>query len=93
MIAKTQAVFIEIVFEPTVVPKEFATSFAPTAKARMKAIINDATTIFAALNKILEKFFDFFKSIKFGKKIIFIIKELTEAKSTDQKNRVAGLAL
>jgi hypothetical protein len=51
MIARTHAVFIEIVFEPTVVPKEFATSFAPTAKARMKAIINAATTRFAALKE------------------------------------------
>ena len=32
-------------FEPTAVPKEFATSFAPTAKARIKAKIKAKTAI------------------------------------------------
>ena len=35
--AKIKACFIVKTFEPTAVPNEFATSFAPTAKASIKA--------------------------------------------------------
>ena len=44
IVAKIQAVLIEIVSAPTVVPNEFATSFAPTAKARKNAIMNEIIT-------------------------------------------------
>ena len=43
-VARIQAVRIEIVFAPTVVPKEFATSFAPMAQARKNAMQNEITT-------------------------------------------------
>lgn len=44
MVANIQAVLMEMVFAPTVVPNELATSFAPTANARKKAIMKDITT-------------------------------------------------
>ena len=43
-VARIQAVRIEIVLAPTVVPKEFATSLAPMAQARKNAMQNEITT-------------------------------------------------
>ena len=48
-VANTQAVLSDIVFAPTVVPNEFATSLAPIANARKKAMTNEDTTYPAVL--------------------------------------------
>ena len=45
MLAKMHAVRKERALEPTLVPNEFATSFAPIPKARTKAIKKPTTTI------------------------------------------------
>ena len=55
IVARIQACFKLSTPEPTLVPKLFATSFAPIPKARINETIKDKITIHSIVGSILKK--------------------------------------